>query len=217
MRRAFRQKETIDRGKGLIQKYVDGFLDLEKLKMDIIACDPDQLETMKQAIQDEVLHRIRPGMDNRALWDILEIVYGPRTAGLMENLADIENKLDGERLVYEKNMEAALRKKGISGSALIPNIESDPDWMAFQMEKEREFKERLGKIREQGFLIDKEEAIEGITGISAPIRNYTGKVVGAIGVGFISSSEDAEGLIELKKDVYETAKRISQELGSPQR
>jgi IclR family KDG regulon transcriptional repressor len=79
-----------------------------------------------------------------------------------------------------------------------------------------EFKERLREIREQGFCVDVEEAIDGITGIAAPIRDYTGNVVAALGVGFISSSEDSQGALKIRKAVCETAKRISRNLGSPQ-
>jgi len=78
------------------------------------------------------------------------------------------------------------------------------------------FKERLREIREQGFFIDREEAIDGITGISAPVRDYTGNVVAALGVSFISSSEDFQGALKIRKAVCETAKRISRNLGSPQ-
>jgi len=76
-----------------------------------------------------------------------------------------------------------------------------------------EFKERLRKIREQGFSIDREEAIDGITGIAAPIRDYTGNVVAALGVGFISSFEESKGVTEIVKAVSETARNISRDLG----
>jgi DNA-binding IclR family transcriptional regulator len=36
---------------------------------------------------------------------------------------------------------------------------------------EKEFKERLLRIRKQGFFVDEEEALDGISGISAPIRD----------------------------------------------
>ena len=76
-----------------------------------------------------------------------------------------------------------------------------------------EFKERLREILEQGFAIDREEAIDGITGIAAPVRDYTGNVVAAVGVGFISSSEDSNGVAEIIKAVGETTRNISRELG----
>jgi len=75
------------------------------------------------------------------------------------------------------------------------------------------FKERLREIREQGFCVDVEEAIDGITGIAAPVKDYTGDVAAALGVGFISSSEDSNGVNETIKAVSETAKNISRELG----
>ncbi|MEW6374165.1 MAG: IclR family transcriptional regulator [Thermodesulfobacteriota bacterium] len=77
----------------------------------------------------------------------------------------------------------------------------------------REFKRRLASIREQGFFVDKEEALDGITGIAASVRDYSGKVVGGVGVGFISSSEDGEGVKSVIREVCKTAKLISQELG----
>ena len=77
----------------------------------------------------------------------------------------------------------------------------------------KEFKSRLARISKQGFVVDGGEAIEGVTGVAAPIRNFTGKVVAALGVGFISSSEDSDGLKSIIKDVLGTAQTISQELG----
>jgi DNA-binding IclR family transcriptional regulator len=75
------------------------------------------------------------------------------------------------------------------------------------------FKERLKKIRKNGFFIDEGEAIDGISGISAPIRDFTGEVVAAIGVGFISTSQDENDKSLIVKEVVATAQGISQELG----
>ena len=78
---------------------------------------------------------------------------------------------------------------------------------------EKEFKGRLLKIRKQGFFVDEEEALDGISGISAPIRDYTGEVIAGVGVGFISSSEDAKGKRIIIKEVCEAAKGISKQMG----
>jgi DNA-binding IclR family transcriptional regulator len=78
---------------------------------------------------------------------------------------------------------------------------------------EKEFKERLRKVSKQEFVVDEGEAIDGITGVAAPIRDFTNKVVAAIGVGFISSSEDSKGVKRILRDVRRTAQTISQELG----
>jgi DNA-binding IclR family transcriptional regulator len=78
---------------------------------------------------------------------------------------------------------------------------------------EKEFKERLLRIRKQGFFVDEEEALDGISGISAPIRDYTGEVIAGVGVGFISSSEDGKGKKIIVQEVCEAAKGISKEMG----
>lgn len=75
------------------------------------------------------------------------------------------------------------------------------------------FKERLGVIRKNGFLIEEGEAIDGVSGISAPIRNFTGNVIAVVGVSFISSSEDENGKYAIIKEVVDTAREISQRLG----
>jgi DNA-binding IclR family transcriptional regulator len=81
----------------------------------------------------------------------------------------------------------------------------------------RAFKNRLKKIREQGYFVDGEEAIEGITGVAAPLRDFTGNVVAAIGAGFISSSVNGKEVRKIKDEVMKTALAISQELGHLER
>jgi IclR family transcriptional regulator, KDG regulon repressor len=41
---------------------------------------------------------------------------------------------------------------------------------------------RLGKIHEKGYIVEKEEAVEGFIGIAVPIRDYSRQVVAALGV-----------------------------------
>ncbi len=79
--------------------------------------------------------------------------------------------------------------------------------------REKEFTERLLRIRKQGFFVDEEEALDGISGISAPIRDYTGEVIAGVGVGFISSSEDAKRKKMIIKEVCEAAQGISKQMG----
>ena len=76
-----------------------------------------------------------------------------------------------------------------------------------------DLKEFLRRVREQGFAVDDEGAIEGVGGVGAPIRDFTGRVIGGIGVGFISSSVDAKALKQIVKEVTGTARAISREAG----
>jgi IclR family transcriptional regulator, KDG regulon repressor len=75
------------------------------------------------------------------------------------------------------------------------------------------FKAWLREIRERGYVIEDETALEGIGGVAAPIYDFTGTVVAAVGVGFISSSVDSKTLKKIIKEVTGTALVISRELG----
>jgi IclR family transcriptional regulator, KDG regulon repressor len=78
---------------------------------------------------------------------------------------------------------------------------------------EEEFRALLKEVRDQGYIIEDEMAFEGIAGIAGPIRDFTGNVIAAVGVGFISSSVGQTEMKKILKDVIATALSISQELG----
>ncbi len=71
----------------------------------------------------------------------------------------------------------------------------------------------LKLIRSQGYAVDEETAIDGISGVAAPIRDGSGRVIAAIGVAFIASSVDSRGLKRIVKESLATARDISEELG----
>jgi DNA-binding IclR family transcriptional regulator len=75
------------------------------------------------------------------------------------------------------------------------------------------FRKRLGLIRSQGYYIDREEAIDGITGVAAPVRDFSGEVVAAVGVGFISSAEDDKGVKRVVKETQRAAEAVSRAMG----
>jgi DNA-binding IclR family transcriptional regulator len=76
-----------------------------------------------------------------------------------------------------------------------------------------EFIKWLSQVRSQGFAVDVETALDGITGVAAPVFDHQGKVVAGIGVGFISSSVNEKELNTIIKEVIKAAMDISRELG----
>jgi IclR family transcriptional regulator, KDG regulon repressor len=79
--------------------------------------------------------------------------------------------------------------------------------------RKEDFLEWLCQIRDQGYAIDMETAIDGISGVAAPIRDAAGSVIASIGAAFISSSVDSKDLKKIVKEVGPTALSISKELG----
>lgn len=79
--------------------------------------------------------------------------------------------------------------------------------------KEKDFLQWLHKVREQGYVIDREMGFDGITGVAAPIFDHNGKAIAGLGVGFISSSVSDKELERIVEEVTRTALMISKELG----
>ena len=76
-----------------------------------------------------------------------------------------------------------------------------------------EFKEHLKTIKEQGYALDDEEGILGITCIAAPIYDYSGSNVAALSISGMSVEITDERKPELVEVLKETANSISGSLG----
>jgi DNA-binding IclR family transcriptional regulator len=75
-------------------------------------------------------------------------------------------------------------------------------------------REHLKSLRKQGYAIDDEENEKGIRCVAAPIYNEIGKTVAAISITAPAFRVTKKSIQEtLKKEVMETALRISERLG----
>ena len=73
---------------------------------------------------------------------------------------------------------------------------------------------RLEQIRDQGYILEKEEAVEGVIGIAAPIKDYSRQVVAALGIALPLGQRQAnEKLARIVGLVKTTCETISSELG----
>lgn len=84
----------------------------------------------------------------------------------------------------------------------------------FSITDEDAFSLRLEKIRKDGYILEREEAVEGIMGIAAPIRDYSRQVMAALGValpiGQRSKEKEIPRIVDLVKS---TTEAISSDLG----
>lgn len=74
----------------------------------------------------------------------------------------------------------------------------------------------LADIREQGYAVDDEEYDEGLRCVGAPIRDHTGRVVAALGIGGPVTRVTPERVDELARLVIDAADGLSRRLGASQ-
>jgi len=76
------------------------------------------------------------------------------------------------------------------------------------------FFERLAQIRNQGYLIEREEAVEGVIGIAAPIRNSLATTIAAMGIALpIGQYSKPETVQLLAQKLKVACEEISNNIG----
>jgi hypothetical protein len=123
------QKEIENRLNGMLQKYQDGVLSLEQLQQDYQALKTEFKLPDHTTLAGQVVNRLDPGVDNRALFDVLQHCCALDSSGL----ADVINEYQaGHHAAAQSRMEilkAGLAQEYfISGSAVVPNLEKDERW-----------------------------------------------------------------------------------------
>ncbi|MBW2031894.1 MAG: hypothetical protein JRJ31_22825, partial [Deltaproteobacteria bacterium] len=125
---AYKEQEASRKIKSLAQKYVDGAVKLEALKIEVAALEKESPDLARKLLLDEVIPKIELEGDNESTFEILEQVLGLDTGPMRKALEEAGARLDSERVSLERSILERLKEKGVSGAAVIPNINADSEW-----------------------------------------------------------------------------------------
>ena len=103
-----------------------------------------------------------------------------------------------------ERVDEIIAERGLA--AYTPNTITDPD----------ELEAELERIRERGYAVDDEEYDEGLRCIGAAVRDHTGHVVAALGIGGPVTRDHPERVEELAALVMAAARGLSRRLGAHQ-
>jgi hypothetical protein len=143
---AFKRKELEGKIRGLVLKYLESFIDLDRLKAELTPLQEEEKEMVREILKEDVLSRIQLGQNNDPLLNMLSNTIGMNIASIKELLNQFEKRMDREKESRKKILEEELRKRGISGSAVIPNLDADKTWIKTLSEAAQEFREELKRI-----------------------------------------------------------------------
>lgn len=138
-----KRRELSKKARGLIQKYVDGAMDLERVKVEMAATGKQDEDIFRRAVIEESMEWIALEQENEAILRFLENTTGIDTQSIRKVLSAFQDRMDEERNTRENTLRTKLKEKGIWGSAVIPNIEADPEWKHFCADTRKEFLKKL--------------------------------------------------------------------------
>lgn len=142
-KQAFRKTEIEGKMRGLLHKFLDGLMSMKAVKEEIGSLEPRQHRMVKEALVKECVDRIELGGENAPLFDLLEYFTGADTRPLRETLEGVRAEVEKQRKAREEIIREGYRDKGISGSAIVPNLRADPEWAGYLSEMEGELRRKL--------------------------------------------------------------------------
>ena len=141
------QKDEVDRKvRGIFQKFLDGLMDLERAKMEVVSLGEERQRMAREALKKECLDRIDPEGDPSPFLAVLEHLAGVDPHPLGEILSEFQRDLETQKKGTESVLRKRLKKQGISGSAVIPNLKVNPEWIRYLSETREEFREKLESL-----------------------------------------------------------------------
>jgi len=128
-KQAQKQKEVESRIRGLLQKYQDGWLNKDQAKTDYESLKKDLALSDDNAMLNEIISRLDYNRDNQALLELLAECCRVNPTALEAIINDCRrahHAAAGERKAQLK--ENLARTHAISGTAVVPNLETDAQW-----------------------------------------------------------------------------------------
>ena len=140
---AFRKKETEGKVRGLFQRFLDGFIDVERLKDEIGSLGEKRYAMAREALIRECMGRMEPGADNTIFLDALENAAGLDIAPIRKIILDYNKELEQQKMDRKQVLQKNLEGLGISGTAVIPNIHADQEWIRHLSEMNKGFRKKV--------------------------------------------------------------------------
>ena len=139
----FQKKETEGKVRGLLKRFLDGFIHAERLKDEIGSLGEKRYAMARESLFRECVGRMEPGADNTILLDALENAVGLDIAPVQKVILDYNQDLEQQKMDRKQVMQKNLDGLGISGTAVIPNIHADQEWIRHLSEMNKGFREKV--------------------------------------------------------------------------
>lgn len=142
-KKQFKEREMTGTVRGLLQRCLDGVLAMDRFRVEMAAVQERDKDMADRLLREETLKSIEPGRRNEIALSVLKEVLGMDTGGITERLEAFSRQIEEERSSREAILIERFKESDISGSAVIPNIEADPEWHDFLKEKLKNLRNEL--------------------------------------------------------------------------
>lgn len=139
-----KQDEIQKQIKGLLLKYQDKLINKQQLENDVEDLRSSHRKTADQVLRSEILDGVDLDKDNTSRLELLKEICGLEISGLEAMLHDYLDLMVESANKRMKQIKEHLSKKCfISGSAVVPNLERDREWLEDVRATKNKFSEKF--------------------------------------------------------------------------
>jgi hypothetical protein len=142
-KKSFAEKEVQGRIRGLFQKYLDGILSTQQLKAEMAAFDEERQPAAKKELREACLNAMTVEGDNQPLFEMLDQLLECHIEPLLDQIDEFQEQQEKEHSKRAEAQMQTLKRLGVSGSAVIPNLRANPSWRSYLSHLEDRFQEKL--------------------------------------------------------------------------
>ena len=148
-----RRKKLLEKAKGLFHRYREGHAPLSELQKEIERMDDKTSVAVKEFLLSQWIDALSLKDDDERLIKGIQWLKNGRLEGTPQGFHHLSSQYREEmekiRQDTRTQLVEALKREGIAGSAIEPNVEGDPLWKKAVESLDHLYEEKLEEIRKQ--------------------------------------------------------------------
>jgi len=140
---AFHRREREEQLRGVILKFLNGLQDMKSLKKDVERIGKGHEKEVRTFLKERALEQIDPAGDNSRVYQLLEKILGMKKDPYAAASKDYMAKMESEQSEFLRRARLRLEERGISGSAVSPDLSRDEEWNLFRSQALADFRNRI--------------------------------------------------------------------------
>ena len=147
----FKQEEILQKASGLFHRYREGHLSLHEIEREIGRMDGKTQERVKEALLSQWIESLSLEGDSERILRGIELIQNRDlneiTVRFESLLSEYGKAIEVARQRKRAGLAEALKKAGIEGDAVEPNLEGDEEWKRLRDSTRHSFEGPLEEIR----------------------------------------------------------------------
>jgi hypothetical protein len=140
-----RRQEWLKKARGWIQRFLDDRVPLDKAQEELFSSTTPPKE-WSEMLKEELVAGLDPVRDNEKRLLLMETLLGIPVVPYRDIIASFNQMVDQEEARQKNRILEQWAQQGISGSALVPNLEGDSFWKEFFEQTRKTTKEKMADL-----------------------------------------------------------------------